>query len=197
MSRHRQVHVIDFSDHSNEQLMKFTLISAAAIALALAGVAGAQQAGMKRDLPDSLMKEAKVTESAALAVAKKAVPKGEVAAIELEREGGKLIYSMDVKTPGKSGIDEVNVDARLSRCLHVHRVDQLPTLAFELDGGDLALRHGLLRNGERCRLGDLCFLHERVRKVALHTGLLGAGDAGERQCDRSGGDQSEFHELLI
>jgi uncharacterized membrane protein YkoI len=52
-----------------------------------------------------------VTEGAAIAVAKKAVPKGDVASIELEREGSRLIYSMDVKTAGKSGTDEVNVDA--------------------------------------------------------------------------------------
>ncbi|HEX8945091.1 MAG TPA: PepSY domain-containing protein, partial [Gemmatimonadaceae bacterium] len=62
-----------------------------------------------------LAREAKVSESAAIAVAKRAVPKGEVASIELEREGGRLIYSMDVKTPGGSGIDEVNVDAKTGK----------------------------------------------------------------------------------
>ena len=30
---------------------------------------------------------------------------------ELEREHGHLIYSYDIAVPGKSGIDEVNVDA--------------------------------------------------------------------------------------
>jgi hypothetical protein len=30
---------------------------------------------------------------------------------ELERENGRLIYSFDMKTDGKSGIDEVNVNA--------------------------------------------------------------------------------------
>ena len=78
-------------------------------------IAMAQQPTYKRDLPDSLAREAKVSESAAIAVAKRAVPKGEVASIELEREGGRLIYSMDVKTSGKSGIDEVNVDAKTGK----------------------------------------------------------------------------------
>jgi uncharacterized membrane protein YkoI len=76
---------------------------------------GAQQPTYKRDLPDSLRREAKVSETAAIAVAKKLLPKGEVASIELEREGGRLIYSMDVKTAGKSGTDEVNVDAKTGR----------------------------------------------------------------------------------
>lgn len=80
-----------------------------------AGVAAAQHPSYKRDLPDSLMRQTKVSEAAALAVARKVVPKGDVASIELEREGGRLIYSMDVKTAGKSGIDEVNVDAKTGR----------------------------------------------------------------------------------
>ena len=91
------------------------IVAAAAALLALAGVAGAQQPSYKRDLPDSLVRQAKVTEEAAIAVARKAVPKGEIASIELEREGGRLIYSMDVKTAGKSGIDEVNVDAKTGK----------------------------------------------------------------------------------
>jgi uncharacterized membrane protein YkoI len=92
------------------------LATAAAIVTLAAGHAHAQaQTSYKRDLPDSLVREAKVTESAAIAMAKKAVPNGEVASIELEREGGKLIYSMDVKTAGKKGIDEVNVDAKTGR----------------------------------------------------------------------------------
>lgn len=86
-----------------------------AAALSGAGVAGAQRPTYTRDLPDSLMKRAKVTEARAIAVAKKAVPKGEVATIELEREGGRLIYSMAIKTPGKTGTDEVNVDAKTGR----------------------------------------------------------------------------------
>jgi len=71
-----------------------------------------QQTAYKRNLPDSLTREATVTEAQAIEAAKKAVPNGQLASIELEREGGKLIYSMDVKTQGKTGIDEVNIDAK-------------------------------------------------------------------------------------
>ncbi|HEX3928050.1 MAG TPA: PepSY domain-containing protein [Gemmatimonadales bacterium] len=58
-----------------------------------------------------LAREAKVTLDSATAVAKKAVPGATVQSHELEREGGKLIYSFEMKTAGKRGIDEVNVDA--------------------------------------------------------------------------------------
>ncbi|HXT17653.1 MAG TPA: PepSY domain-containing protein [Gemmatimonadaceae bacterium] len=77
----------------------------------------AQQPSYKRDLPDSLARQARVTEAAAIAVAKKAVPNGKVSSIELEREGGRLIYSMDVKAAGKSGTDEVNVDAKTGKMI--------------------------------------------------------------------------------
>ena len=39
------------------------------------------------------------------------VPKGWVKASELEREGGKLLYSFDIASKGKAGIDEVQIDA--------------------------------------------------------------------------------------
>jgi uncharacterized membrane protein YkoI len=39
------------------------------------------------------------------------VPGGTIQSAELEREHGKLIYSFDMKVAGKSGIEEVNVNA--------------------------------------------------------------------------------------
>jgi uncharacterized membrane protein YkoI len=71
----------------------------------------AKRSGYTKDLPDSLTREAKVTETAAAVTALAKVPKGAIAAVELEREGGKLLYSYDIKVPGKSGIDEVQVNA--------------------------------------------------------------------------------------
>jgi uncharacterized membrane protein YkoI len=59
----------------------------------------------------TLQKEAKITEAAARATALKEVPNGTVKSSELERENGKLIYSYDITVPGKTGIDEVNVNA--------------------------------------------------------------------------------------
>jgi len=83
----------------------------AAVAIVFAGSSVGAQATYKRDIPDSLAKEAKITESAAAATAQKRVPKGTIDGVELEREKGKLMLSYDIKTPGKSGVDEVNVDA--------------------------------------------------------------------------------------
>jgi uncharacterized membrane protein YkoI len=62
--------------------------------------------------PAALQKEAKISEATARATALKAVPAGSsVKKFELEREGGKLIYSYDISVPGKTGIDEVAVNA--------------------------------------------------------------------------------------
>jgi uncharacterized membrane protein YkoI len=65
----------------------------------------------KADTQASLQKEAKISEATARATALKEVPNGVVKSSELEREGGKLIYSYDITVPGKTGIDEVNVNA--------------------------------------------------------------------------------------
>ena len=95
------------------------LFVAAAVAvgsLALAGTAGAQQ--MKHATSQvrvkgnaKLKSEAKVSEADAIATAQKEVPDGKIESAEIEREGGKLIYSFDIKVPKKSGVEEVNVDA--------------------------------------------------------------------------------------
>ena len=84
------------------------------VALALsATVAGAQTPKHHRKVETEaeLQKEAKMTMADARAVALKEVPGATIQAGEIEREGGKLIYSFDMKTAGKSGIDEVNIDA--------------------------------------------------------------------------------------
>ena len=65
----------------------------------------------KADTQASLRKEAKVSEATARATALKEVPNGVVKSSELEREKGKLIYSYDITVPGKTGIEEVNVNA--------------------------------------------------------------------------------------
>ena len=59
----------------------------------------------------TLQKEAKISEETARATALKEVPNGTIKSSELEREHGKLIYSFDITVPGKTGIDEVNVNA--------------------------------------------------------------------------------------
>ena len=64
-----------------------------------------------KDLPATLVKEAKVSEPEAAAAALKAVPNGKIQKMELEKEDGKFIYSYDLKVAGKSGVEEVHIDA--------------------------------------------------------------------------------------
>jgi uncharacterized membrane protein YkoI len=91
------------------------MLSGAAVAAVLtvlsAGVARAQQT-VKVEIPDSLAAQAKVDEATARKTAQARVPTGTIQAVELEREHGHLQYSYDVKVPGRSGITEVNVDAK-------------------------------------------------------------------------------------
>jgi uncharacterized membrane protein YkoI len=66
---------------------------------------------VKKETQADLQKEAKISEADARATALKEVPNGAVKSEELEREHGKLIYSYDITVAGKTGIDEVNVNA--------------------------------------------------------------------------------------
>jgi uncharacterized membrane protein YkoI len=68
-------------------------------------------AAKKAESQSSLKKEAKIPEATARATALKEVPNGKVKSSELERENGKLVYSFDIAAPGKTGVEEVNVDA--------------------------------------------------------------------------------------
>lgn len=88
-----------------------TTFTVAAVALLVTAPTAFSQSTYKKDLPDALVKKAKVTEETAAKTALGRVPKGSIDAVELEEENGKLIYSYDIKTAGKSGIDEVNVSA--------------------------------------------------------------------------------------
>jgi hypothetical protein len=96
--------------------MKAATLIAALVLLAPAAYA---QESYKKELPDSLVKHAKVTESEAAATAQKRVPKGKIKSVEIERENKKLIYSYDIETAGKSGIDEVNIDAMTGKVVSV------------------------------------------------------------------------------
>ena len=112
------------------------MLKAIAVAVALAAsttIAGAQSTGTykstvkpatqgmtttkhrakttKAASQSALQKEAKISEATARETALKEVPNGAVKSSELERENGKLIYSYDITVPGKTGVDEVNVNA--------------------------------------------------------------------------------------
>lgn len=83
--------------------------------------AGMKMAGAAHDMQKAapaphetmaqLKAEAKVSARAARTTALAQVPGGRVKKWELERENGKLLYSFDIASKGKPGIDEVQVDA--------------------------------------------------------------------------------------
>jgi hypothetical protein len=85
--------------------------------VALAIVAGAlmaphaASAQKKEESQKALMKEAKISWNTAKETAMKQVPGAAVKGHEIERENGKLIWSIELKKKGTSGMEEVNVDA--------------------------------------------------------------------------------------
>jgi len=99
----------------------------AALAVAGAGSAMAQQPGAaprpraraaarhaaayKREVPRRLLAQTKITEDSARAIAMARMPGAKVQALELENENGHLMWSWEMKLAGKTGIEEVNVNA--------------------------------------------------------------------------------------
>ena len=65
-----------------------------------------------------MLSRAKVKPEAARQIAVARSP-GRVQSQEIEEEGGKLLYSFDIKVRGKPGIDEVQVDAMTGAVLSV------------------------------------------------------------------------------
>ncbi|MEA3030697.1 MAG: hypothetical protein QOG13_2022 [Sphingomonadales bacterium] len=46
-----------------------------------------------------------------------AVPHGRIGSAELEREQGRLIYSFDIRVPGRAGVEEVQISALTGRLI--------------------------------------------------------------------------------
>ena len=113
---------------SGKRMEVLTAVVAAAAAFAVAAPAGAQaasshpamakkapaaQATMKvKEESAGLAAQATVSADSAQKIAVSQVPHGRVREAELEQEKGTLVYSYDIKTAGKSGVDEVLVDAK-------------------------------------------------------------------------------------
>jgi Peptidase propeptide and YPEB domain len=105
------------------------------LSLVVVGSAAAQKPTYARDVPAKLAARAKVSEADAVAAARKLLPHATVAALELEQENGRLIYSFDMKTAGKEGIDEVNIDAmsgkQVGKIRHESSADERKEAAAE------------------------------------------------------------------
>ena len=92
----------------------------AALLLGIASLGSTQQPAIrvKEDRP-GLLKHATITPDSAIRLAQARLPAGRIQSAEIESEDGRLIYSFDLKTAGRSGIDEVNVDAKTGKVLPV------------------------------------------------------------------------------
>lgn len=97
-------------------MKRITIAFAVGLTLLTAVPVFAQPVTMKEEKPGQL-KLAKITPAAATAIALAKVPNGKIETAEIEKEGGKLLYSFAIKIAGKSGIEEVHVDATTGKVL--------------------------------------------------------------------------------
>lgn len=112
---------------SGKRMEVLAAVAAAAAVFAVAAPAGAQaasshpamakkahvQATMKvKESEPGLAAQATLTADSAQKVALAQVPHGRIRTAELENDKGTLVYSYDVKASGKSGVDEVLIDAK-------------------------------------------------------------------------------------
>ena len=98
--------------------MKMSTMLLAVALMFGAAPAYAKGVTMKEERP-GLLSKAKITAAAATAIAQARVPKGKIVSAEIEEEGGRLLFSFDVRTKGETGIDEVNVDATTGKIANV------------------------------------------------------------------------------
>src|SRR4051812_4712049 len=102
-------------------MIRILMVAALLVFLRLSAL---QAQAPKVELPDSLLKQAKITEAAARKTALAKAPKGTVKEVELEREKGRLIFSYDIAVPGAKGVTEVNVDAVTGAVVGVEHEDE-------------------------------------------------------------------------
>lgn len=92
--------------------MKTNYLRPSLVALGLLAVCSAASLAAGEESQAALKTQAKVTEAEAAKTALGRVPGGSIKEAELEKEGGKLIWSFDIATPQSRNITEVQVDAK-------------------------------------------------------------------------------------
>lgn len=103
---------------------RMTQLATVGVIALLASQPVAAQNGLTIKGSSSLRKQARISGDSAAAIAHATVPGATIREGELEREKGRLIYSFDMKTQGKSGIDEVNIDARTGEVIGREHEDE-------------------------------------------------------------------------
>ena len=98
---------------SGRRMEVLAAVVAAAATFAVAAPAGAQAASshpaMAKKAPAA---QATISADSAQKIALAQVPHGRVREAEIEQDKGTLVYSYDIKASGKSGVEEVLVDAK-------------------------------------------------------------------------------------
>jgi uncharacterized membrane protein YkoI len=106
--------------------MRRTSLTLAALVAVLSTAASSQQAPAVKEEAPGLLAKATVTPAQALPIAMAKVPTGVLHSAEIEQEDGKLVYSFDIKAPGKPGVEEVVVDAMTGKVVGVeHESDEV------------------------------------------------------------------------
>jgi len=95
-----------------------TLALCAVLSLAAGSLTAQEGAGPKRNVPDSLVSKAKVSEDSARGIALKRVP-GDVEAVRLHSKHGTLEWTFGIKPKGKNGTENVTVSAKTGHVLSV------------------------------------------------------------------------------
>ena len=96
------------------------ILGAALVGVVLAAPVRAQQPPVPvEEEQHGLLAQATITPDSARTVALRRVPGGQITKAEIEREANKLVYSFEIQVTGKSGIEEVLVDARTGAVVSV------------------------------------------------------------------------------
>ena len=119
-----------------------TAMMAIVVALPAAAQMQGKTAAPAHETMAQLKAEAKVSKKAARATALAQVPRGNVKSGELERENGRLLYSFDIATKGKAGIDEVQIDAITGAVLsNTHETPAMEKAEAKADAKEHAARN--------------------------------------------------------
>jgi uncharacterized membrane protein YkoI len=87
------------------------LVLAGALAVHSAGAQVAAAAKPMKEAKPGMLARARVTPDSARKLALAQVANGVIDEQEIEQEHGKLVYSFDIKVAGRSGIEEIQIDA--------------------------------------------------------------------------------------
>ncbi len=98
---------------------KIALAASILWSLLIVTAAVAQDPRPMKEAKPGLLAQAKIAPETARTTALSQVKGGTIKEEEIEQEHGKLVYSFDIQAPGKSGIEEVQVDARTGKVVSV------------------------------------------------------------------------------